>query len=155
MAISVTLKRYLEQHQVEYQTVHHHHHTDTAFNSAKTAHIPASSMVKGVLLHDDNGFMIASTTATRTLNLNAINDVTKRSFKLANEDDLNRLLHDCEKGSVPALGQAFGLATIWDDNLALQPGFYLETGDHKELIRLSHLDFMSLIKDDLHGAISN
>ena len=95
MAMSVTLKSYLDRNNIDYQTVHHHP-SDTAFNSAKTAHIPTSSMVKGVLLTDNLGFVIAATTATRSLDLGAIQPLTNRSLALAKEDDLPKLLEDCE-----------------------------------------------------------
>lgn len=154
MSISPRLKHYLDDRKINYELVHHRY-SDTAFNSAKHAHIPVTCMVKGVVLKDSLGYMIAVTTADKALDLGTINQQTNRAFELAPEDALDEILVDCEKGSVPALGSAFGLPIIWDDRLALQPSFYIEAGDHQKLIRLNHFDFMELLDNDQHGIISH
>ncbi len=58
MAIATTLKSYLDERGVEYDTVEHTH-TDTAMDSAKSAHVPPYQMAKAVVLEDDDGYIVA------------------------------------------------------------------------------------------------
>jgi len=144
--MSASLENFLIEHQVDYQLVPHRY-TDTAFNTASTAHIRASCMVKGVLLQDQQGYIMIALGADRALDINQINHQLNRQLALADEQSLARVLDDCALGAVPALGQAFGIATLWDQQLGFQPGFYIEAGNHQELVRLSHTDFMCLMNN--------
>ncbi len=47
-----------------------------------------------------------------------------------------RLFGDCEPGAVPALGDAYGIQVIWDDDLKYTSDIYIEAGDHEHLIRI-------------------
>jgi prolyl-tRNA editing enzyme YbaK/EbsC (Cys-tRNA(Pro) deacylase) len=58
MAIAITLKSYLEGHNVEYDTVEHPH-TESAVDSAKSAHVPAHQMAKAVVLEDNAGYIVS------------------------------------------------------------------------------------------------
>ena len=154
MSMSACLKHYLDQHHVNYNLIPHRP-TDTAFNSAKAAHIPMECMVKGVLLHDEQGYMMAAVSPLKEVDLDRVNEQTGRNLELANEEKLNCILNDCEVGAVPAIGEAFGIPTIWDQQLESQPSFYIEAGDHRELVRMSHYEFMDMMADDAHGRISH
>jgi len=145
--MSASLENFLIEHQVDYQLVPHRY-TDTAFNTASTAHIHASCIVKGVLLQDQQGYLMAALGADRALDLEQINRQLNRQLTLADENSLSQVFGDCSLGAVPALGQAFGIDTLWDQQLGFQPGFYIEAGNHQELVRLSYTDFMNLMNSD-------
>lgn len=153
MSISPRLKNYLEERQVSYNLIPHTP-TDTAFNSAKAAHIPAQCVVKGVLLNDQRGYMLAAIAATRSLNLGRLNTLLGRRLRLTAEAELAGIFSDCIPGAVPALGEAYGIPTMWDSPLAFQPGFYLEAGNHCELVRVGYFDFMKLMNEDRGFALS-
>lgn len=153
MSISPRLKAFLAQHRIPYQVVHHTP-TDTAFNAAKAAHIPAQSMVKGVLLHDDQGYLLAAIAATRSLDLAHLNAVTGRNLDLVTEQELASIFDDCATGAVPAVGEAYGIPTLWDEPLACQPCFYIEAGDHTDLLRMGYYDFMKVMTEDARCALS-
>lgn len=144
MTMSTNLKNFLNLHQVDYQLVPHRY-TDTARNTASTAHIAAACIVKGVLLHDDEGYLMAAIGADSTVDIDRLNEQTGRNLTLAPEDSLSSIFSDCKFGAVPALGQAWGIETLWDEKLGFQPGFYIEAGNHEELVRLSYFDFMGLM----------
>jgi Ala-tRNA(Pro) deacylase len=61
---------------------------------------------------------------------------------------------DCEPGAVPALGEAYGIQVIWDDDLQYTADVYIEAGDHEHLIRLERRDFRNLMKSLPHTVIS-
>ena len=154
MSMSTTLERYLGDRQIAYDLIPHKR-TDTAFNAAKTAHIPAKQMVKGVLLQDDRGYLMAAMPANRRLALNDINRMTHRHLQLVSEEELARILSGCEAGAVPALGEAYGIETVWDEQLAFQSDFYIEAGDHRELVHLSHASFRELMPDAHRAEITH
>ena len=144
MSMSTCLKNYLDHHHVEYQLIAHRR-TDTAFNAARAAHIAAGCMVKGVLLHDEQGYVMAAVPANQSVDIDDVNQKMGRQLDLAQEKNLSCILNDCSQGAVPALGEAYGIPTVWDQALMFQPSFYIEAGDHEELVRLNHFDFMNLM----------
>lgn len=153
MSISPRLKHFLDERRIPFQVIRHTP-TDTSYNAARAAHIPAQFMVKGVLLQDEQGYVLAATTATRSVDLEQINASTGRHLALVEEADLSAIFDDCDIGAVPALGEAFGVPTLWDPPLAYQPSFYLEAGDHCELVRIGYFDFMKLMPEHASCALS-
>ena len=116
MPIAMTLKSYLDDHEVSYDTVEHPH-TESAVDSAKSAHVPPHQMAKAVVLEDSAGFIVAVLPSSNRLNLGWVNEELERDLKLATEDELKALFRDCETGAIPALSTAYGLKVIWDDQL--------------------------------------
>lgn len=154
MSISVSLKNYLDTRQINYDLIAHKH-TDTTYNAARAAHVPVERMVKGVLVGDDRGYVMAAVPATKKLDLNEINRKTGRSLTVVPEDQLQQVITGCERGAVPAIGEAYGIETVWDEQLAFEPDFYIEAGDHEELVHLSHYDFMELMPDDNRAPLTH
>ena len=153
MAIAITLKSYLDGHEVDYDTVEHVH-TESAMDSAKSAHIPAHQMAKAVVLEDDNGYIVSVLPSSNRLNLGWVNEELQRDLKLATEPQLKGLFEDCDTGAVPALSNAYGLKVIWDDQLKHASDIYIEAGDHEHLIHLKGVDFRQLMAKLPHSVIS-
>ncbi len=112
-------------------------------------------MVKGILLHDDKGYLMAAISATRSLDLEQFNRETGRHLTLAPEEELHCILTDCATGAVPAIGEAYGIPTVWDEALAGQPSFYIEAGDHEALLRLGYYAFMNLMSEDNRAVLTH
>jgi len=93
--------------------------------------------------------------ATNKARLSVISDMINRQLYLAKEDDFGDIFKDCEIGAVPAIGQAYGLETIWDDELATLPEVFCESGDHEILIEMKGEQFKDLMKEARHGHISD
>ena len=153
MAIAMTLKSYLDDHQITFSSVEHQH-TDSSVDSAKSAHIPLHQMAKAVVLEDSAGFMVAVLPSSNRLNLGWVNEELERNLKLATEAELKALFKDCETGAIPALSNAYGLKVIWDDQLKHASDIYIEAGDHEHLIHLSGDDFRTLMNKLPHSVIS-
>jgi len=153
MAIAMTLRSYLEDHDVKYDTVEHHH-TESALDSAKSAHIPPHQMAKAVVLEDDAGYIVSVVPSNNRLNLGWVNEELQRNLRLATEPELKRLFEDCATGAVPALSTAYGLSVIWDDQLKHASDIYIEAGDHEHLIHLKGEDFRNLMARLPHSVIS-
>ena len=153
MAIATTLKSYLDDHSVSFDTVEHPH-TDSSIDSAKTAHVPPHQMAKAVVLQDGVGFIVAVLPSSNRLNLGWVNEELERDLALASEEELKALFKDCETGAVPALSTAYGLRVVWDDQLKHASDVYIEAGDHEHLIHLSGKDFRHLMEKLPHSVIS-
>ena len=153
MAIATTLKSYLDKHGVEYDTVEHTH-TDTAMDSAKSAHVPPYQMAKAVVLEDKDGYIVSVLPSNNRLNIGWVSEELNRDLRLASEPELGKLFEDCKTGAIPALSDAYGLKVIWDDQLKHASDVYIEAGDHEHLIHLRGEDFKQLMKSLPHSIIS-
>jgi Ala-tRNA(Pro) deacylase len=153
MAIAKTLINYLEDRGIDYQLVEHQH-TPTSVASAHASHVPAHQVAKAVVLCDDQGYVISVLPANHSLEIGWVNEELDRKLEMACEDEFKKLFGDCETGAVPALGEAYGLKVIWDDELAYTSDVYIEAGDHTHLIWLERRDFRKLMKDLPHTIIS-
>lgn len=155
MPCSTTIDKYLRQSHIDYDVVPHSF-TENAYDSACSAHLPASNVIKAVLLKDYSGrnFVLAIIPACNKLNIRWINNELNRDLMLADEVELAAQFPDCVMGAVPALGQAYQLDLIWDDQLAHQPELYFESGNHLELIHITRKQFMTLFASLPHSTIS-
>ena len=153
MAVAMTLKSYLDDHHIDYDTVEHAH-TESAVDSAKSAHVPPHQMAKAVVLEDDSGYIVSVLPSNNRLNLSWVNEELQRELRLATEPELKPLFDDCETGAIPALSEAYGLKVIWDDQLRHASDIYIEAGDHEHLIHLKGEDFRHLMARLPHSVIS-
>ncbi|NIM69452.1 MAG: deacylase [Xanthomonadales bacterium] len=153
MAIATTLKKYLDQHHIEYDLVHHAH-SETALEAAHSAHVPSHQVAKAVVLEDENGFVVGVLPSTNRLDLEWVNETLGRTLEMARENELTALFKDCELGAVPALSEAYGLDVVWDDQLKNVPDIYIEAGDHENLIHMRGESFRELMRAMPHSIIS-
>ena len=153
MAIATTLKSYLEDHHVEYDMVKHIH-SETALESAHSAHVPGHQVAKAVVLEDANGFVVSVLPSTNRLDMEWVNESLGRKLKIAPEGELPELFQDCDTGAVPALSNAYGLDVIWDEQLTNASEIYIEAGDHENLIHMHGDAFCQLMEDLPHNIIS-
>lgn len=153
MAIATTLKTYLDTHHVEYDMVKHVR-TETALDSARSAHVPGNQLAKAVVLEDDDGYVVSVLPSTNRLDLERVRETTGRELGLAREEELPALFKDCSVGAVPALSNAYGLDVIWDDQLRNSPEVYIEAGDHQNLVHLKGKALRKLISGQPHNTIS-
>jgi len=153
MAIAQTLVKYLKDRGIDFEMVEHAH-TPTAVASAHAAHVPAHQVAKAVVLRDDTGYVVSVLPANHSLEVGWVNEALDRKLELACEDEFKKLFGDCETGAVPAIGEAYGLKVIWDDELAYTSNIYIEAGDHEHLIWLERRDFKKLMTGLPHTIIS-
>ena len=78
----------------------------------------------------------------------------RKHLRLADENRIAELFTDCDRGAVPALGMAWGVETVVDDELESSAMVYIEGGDHERLLRLSHDQFHALMLTARHGQFS-
>lgn len=154
MTVAATLHRFLDDKAVAY-TVIDHAPTSSSQETAASAHVPGDRVAKGVVLEDDNGYLLVVIPASHRLDLGTVHRQLGRQLGLATERELGTLFADCAVGAVPALGAAYGLETLVDDSLLEQPEVYLEAGDHRSLLQLSGDVFRHLMSTASHGHFSH
>ena len=153
MAIARTLTNYLQERGVTY-TLKPHPRTETAAATAHAANLPVHQVAKAVVLCDDAGYVLSVVPASHSLELGWVNQELGRNLELANEKEFRNLFADCQPGAVPALGEAYGIQVIWDDELAFTSDIYIEAGDHEHLIWVDRHEFGKLMGALPHAIIS-
>lgn len=143
MHVAETLARSLRRADCHYDLVEHPH-SATSLESARKAGIPAAQMAKPVILDDRRGhYLMAVVPANRLLDLGKVHKGPWR-WQLTSEQALGGLFRDCERGAVPALGEAYGMSMLVDPALTRQAEIYLEAGDHESLVQLPVEEFFKL-----------
>ncbi|HJV67713.1 YbaK/EbsC family protein [Ideonella sp.] len=151
MTMSTRLSIYLDLRGAHYEVCTHGHSSSSA-ETARSAHIPPQELAKSVIVEDDAGCVMAVVPADRNVQLGRLSHLLERQhLRLADEARIAALFADCERGAVPALGMAWGLETVVDDELEAAPVVYIEAGDHEQLLRLSHDEFHELMLAARHG----
>ena len=152
--LAETTKSTLDEAGVSYELLPHPH-TETARASAVASGLPADKVVKAVVLKGSDGFMLALLPASRHVQFDELRRLIGDDVNIAGEEQVEALFVDCELGSVPAIGAAYGLKVVVDDSLAEQPDLYVEGGDHANLIHISGASFQKLTEDARHGRFTD
>ncbi len=153
MAIAITLKAYFDREKIHYDTIEHRKAL-TLFDSSRSAHLPAAKVAKAVVLESDQGdYLMASLPANSRLSLTDVNNLTGKDYHLVSEQRLQELFPDCSQGAVPAMGRPYRMAMLVDDSLLTAENVYIESGDHKNLLKLSHQEYKQLVAQMPHGNI--
>ncbi|MEN8176281.1 MAG: YbaK/EbsC family protein [Pseudomonadota bacterium] len=154
MSIARQIREFLDHHNLEYDTVIHEH-TDSSQKTAQAAHLPGDKVAKGVLLKDDEGYLLAVVPANHRVHLGEMHKSLQRQVGLATEDEVASVFGDCDVGAIPPAGLLYDIDTVVDDALLEQPDVYFEAGDHEHLIHMSRKDFGRLLGDATHGRFSH
>lgn len=153
MSIAPRLRQYLEQQQARFEVVQHMP-TSSAMQSAIASRVPADQIAKGVLLDTDEGYLLAVLPANHRIILTDLAEEFGSRPNLVEEEELDRVFPDCALGAIPALGGGYDVPVIVDDSINRQSDVYLEAGDHRNLIHLTHDEFARLTGDARHGSFS-
>ena len=154
MAIALTLKEYLTNNEIDYDVITHKP-TSSTMATAEVAHVPGDQLAKSVILEDEQGYLMVVLPTTHYVELGVISRQLNRRLGLATEDELADLFWDCDVGSVPPVGEAYGIEVLMDESLGSCPDVYFEAGDHTHLIHVSGKGFRELLHDVPHGQFSN
>lgn len=153
MSIAITLKEYFDKNKTHYDFITHRS-TASALDSSRAAHLPAEKVSKAVVLESDNGdYLMASLPANCRLSLNQVHNITGIHYTLVSEEKLQALFPDCASGAIPAMGNAYHIEMLVDDSLLVTEDVYIESGDHKHLLKLEHHDYANLVASMAHGDI--
>jgi len=150
MTISNRLDSYLTTHNIPFQVIEHDH-SASSIGTAITAEVPLNQIAKAVILkdHEDRKLM-AILPAKNKINLSEINDELMGTYRLAKENEVYTIFSDCEHGAIPPVGDAFNMHMICDELLDKLDFVYIEAGDHRQLLRISHEYFQMMAAKSKH-----
>lgn len=154
MTIARTLKAHLDANGVRYETVPHPR-TYTSSETAQAAHVPGDSVAKAVVIHHEEGYVLAVVPSSHRVDLSTLQEVIHRRMGLASEQDLDELFPDCDRGAAPPVGPAYGVPTVMDDSLRGRDTIWFEGGDHRTLVKISGADFDRLMAGARHAVFSH
>jgi len=146
MAISNSLKSYLDQSGIAYETVKHPFATSSQ-RTAEVAHVSGRRLAKGVLLYDGVGYLLAVLPSPMRVNVEELSRMLNRTLELVDEEEIPQLFPDCKEGAIPPIGKPFKLDVVLDIHLCEEPDIYFEGGDHVDLVLVGGTDFQRLLSD--------
>ncbi len=150
MAIAPTVRHYLEQHGVHFDIVPHSP-AGTSSERAEHAHVPGARLAKSVVVQDADHYALVVLPATDQVHLGELRKELGDTYALATEEGLEHVFADCDSGSVPPFGQAYGLDVLVDEALLNQERIYAECGDRAALMSIRGEDFRELMKGARKG----
>jgi Ala-tRNA(Pro) deacylase len=153
MTMSLSLLDYLKSNQVDYQVVPHPH-SSRSYQSSILAHIEAQKLAKGILLKNNDDYLLAVLPANRRVDMHAIRDEFGNQIRMVSEKEVGSCFPDCEVGAVPPFGSVYGFTTVVDNHLMQEDSVYFEAGDHETLVKVSKADFESLLSKAKFSNIS-
>jgi Ala-tRNA(Pro) deacylase len=153
MTISVTLEEYLQRRHIRFDRIPHPR-SHCSSEAAEAAHISGTRLAKAVIVEDAARYLAVVVPASRHVNLTAVRMAIGNQCGLATEDEVAGIFSDCERGSIPAPAQAYGLDVLIDREMLGSDDVYLQSGDHRLLIRLDGSAFSQLMSAQTAGAFS-
>ena len=156
MAIASKLEYYLQQREVGYQVVAHPY-SEYSMETAAKAHVHGDALAKGVLVKDDDGYLLVVLPADYHIELESLHKLLGQEVAMVDEATLEEIFSDCELGAVPPIGMAYGVKTIWDpkSSLGKQDEVFFEAGDHQSLVQMSGVQFHELMAPAERGEFSH
>ncbi len=134
---------FLSAQEVPFETLVH----PPAFTAQKRArflHLPGRQVAKVVLLRGPSGYVLAVVPATRRVDAERLTEALGGPVRLAEDDEIARVFHDCEWGVVPPFGTLYGLPVLLDESITPDTLMVFETTTHAEAVRLLCRDFERL-----------
>ena len=156
MTIAATLENYLKNQEINFQLVVHPY-SKYSQETAEKAHVHGDALAKGVLVKNDDGYLLVVLPADYVVELGTLNSLLKQDVELVDESSLGEVFGDCELGAVPPIGMAYGVRTMWDPDSSLgkQDEVFFEAGDHLSLVKMSGMQFHELMAPAERGQFSH
>jgi HD-like signal output (HDOD) protein/prolyl-tRNA editing enzyme YbaK/EbsC (Cys-tRNA(Pro) deacylase) len=140
MAIAASIKRFLDRYRVYYR-VFSHPRTYNIQQSIESTGIDKAKVVTATILKDSFGYILAVYLLGHKIDFEKLKAQLNRNLILLPEHKANQIFRDCESGSRPPLGEAYGLEVVLDTSTLNLDKIYLEAGSHTSLIEISGHDF--------------
>jgi len=156
MNIASKLEQYLQQRGVDYQVVTHPR-SEYSMETAEKAHVHGDALAKGVLVKDEDGFLLVVLPADFHIELDSLGKLLGQEVSMVDESALGEIFDDCEPGAVPPIGMAYGIKTLWDpeSSLGKLDEVFFEAGDHQTLVQMSGMQFHELMAPAERGKFSH
>jgi Ala-tRNA(Pro) deacylase len=141
-----TLTQYLDRNKTKY-TIVAHSPSFTAQEIAQSAHISGEEMAKTVIVWMDGAMAMVVLPASHMVDFTLLRTQSgAKDIELANESEFTDRFPDCEVGSMPPFGNLFNMKVFVASSLRERPEIAFNAGSHRELVKMSFLDFETLVQ---------
>jgi Ala-tRNA(Pro) deacylase len=136
---------YLDENGVEYEVVEHEERF-TAAAEARAAGVDPSDAAKEVVLHGEDGYVLAVIPASERLDLGKARQALEADDRprLATEDEIAEGFPEFEVGALPPFGPIHAVPEIVDGRLLDHERVVCAGGDHRHSIRLDPNEIVRL-----------
>jgi len=146
---ALKIKQYLDDHNVKYVTIKHSP-AFTAQEVAASAHIPAKSFAKTVVVKLDREMAMVVLPASQRVDFELLKRAAgAKGVDLATEQEFKNMFPESEAGAMPPFGHLYGMVVYGSNALGKDKEITFNAGSHKELIRMQWADFVRLVKPKL------
>ncbi len=145
MAISQTLKAFLDGAKVRY-TVVKHPVAYTAQEIAAAQHVPGRQLAKCVLVKTDRGPVLAVLPAIHLIDLKKLKTLLRaKTLTIGKEADIKQRFPDVEVGAMSPFGNLYQVPVAVDRVLADAEQIVFNAGSHTETLKMGYADFARLV----------
>jgi Ala-tRNA(Pro) deacylase len=143
MAIRRTIE-FLDGNQVKYVLLKHSH-AFAAQDVAASAHVPARTFAKTIVVKVDGRLALAVVPATRQIDLGLLRIACGAlEVEIADEYEFAGRFDGCQLGTMPPFGNLFGLPTYLDVALAMRTFIAFNAGSHTDVVVMRFADYKRL-----------
>ena len=140
------LFQYLDEHHVKYVSIRHSQ-AFTAAEVAVSAHVPARSFAKTIIIKIEDVPEMLVLPASRRILIHELREMLETEHvKLASEREIRELFPDCELGAMPPFGPLYGMKVHVTAGLTQEKEITFNAGTHTETITMAYADFEKLVQ---------
>jgi Ala-tRNA(Pro) deacylase len=144
MPVTASVQEFLRRANVAY-TVFPHPPAFTAQDEAAVTHVPGRDWAKSVVCFADGEPIQAVVPADRVIDLVRLSNLAgAESLRLADENELDWLYPDCERGAMPPFGPLYRQRVFVDESLTAEPEIVFNAGTHADAVCMRYDDFAAL-----------
>ncbi|MBK8973758.1 MAG: HDOD domain-containing protein [Hahellaceae bacterium] len=144
MPVAARVIQYFQRSGIAWQQVLHDR-VGNLESALQTAGLCRSQVVVGELLVDARGALLSLVPFGCQTDVKSLNQSMRRQFQPVNSRQLSIIFKDCEPGSLPPIGGAYGVPSVCDARLAACETLYMQSGCHTTLIKLEREGLQRLI----------
>ncbi len=145
MAIVGSIKCYLDEQGLAYETVRHRQAL-TSGDEARALGVTPAEVAKTIVVRSQGGDALVVLPASARLDMHKLRDVLGDNHaRLASEEEMQAAFNEFELGAVPPLGELIGARVYLDEKLEQMDEVVFAGGTHMDSVKMSGEDFLKLI----------
>ncbi|MEX0884843.1 MAG: YbaK/EbsC family protein [Phycisphaeraceae bacterium] len=135
---------YLDQHDIEYELIHHRLDY-SAQRAAADTHTPGRAFAKAVILDVGGQPVMAVVPAPEKIDLGKASQALGAEVKLVDESTLARIFPDAEVGAEPPFGNLYDLPVYVSPHLVDDESITFNAGSHQQAVRMRWEDYERMV----------
>jgi Ala-tRNA(Pro) deacylase len=144
--IASSLRQYLDERKVKYETLHHRRDY-TAQETAADTGTPGREFAKVVMMKTDKRYLMAVLPAHHRVNMAKLKAVLgSDDLRLGTEDEIAGICPDCSVGAEHPFGNLYEIPVYVSKDLADDEWITFNAGTHEDVVRMRYDDYQRLVQ---------